>query len=67
MKPFSSRLVRCLWTVAGASEQTEPVANLLETWRIPVLLDEFLEIVENLTLAFGQRLLHRALHYVSSR
>ena len=34
--------------------QAEPPADLLETRRVAVLLDEFLEIVEDLALAFGE-------------
>ena len=52
IKPFSWRFVRCLWTVAKR-RQTEPTADLLEARRIPVLVDELVEKIENLSLSFG--------------
>ena len=53
MKPFSWRFVRCLWTVASDDRlNRRPISSRLG--RVAVLLDELLQVVQNLALAFGQ-------------
>ena len=39
--------------------QAEPSADLLEAGRVPVLLDELTEVVENLPLTLGKWKCHR--------
>ena len=34
--------------------ETKTTADFLQTWRVAVLLDELLKIVENLALTFGK-------------
>jgi hypothetical protein len=41
----------------GERREAEAVANLLQAGRVAVLLDELVEVVENLALAFGEGLL----------
>jgi hypothetical protein len=37
----------------GERREAEAAADFLETWRVPVLLNEVLQVVENLALALG--------------
>ena len=55
MKPFLLKIGEML-VDRGERGQAEPMADFLQARRIAVLLDEFVEVIEDFALAFGERL-----------
>jgi hypothetical protein len=39
----------------GQRRQAKAAADFLEAWRVAMLLDELVEVIENLALPFGKR------------